>query len=387
MGIIVQKFGGSSLSTIEKIKKVAQRVVDTKNRGHSVVVVVSAMGKTTDSLLGMAKELTDSPDHRELDMLLSIGERQTISLLSMAIKSLGVPAISLTGSQSGIITNTAHNQAKILEVRPYRIEDALAEGKIVIVAGFQGVSYLKEITTLGRGGSDTTALALSAALNAMYCEIFSDVDGVYSADPRVVSLPAKLDEVSFDQMLEMAENGAKVLAADAIRFAKYYKIKLYSKHSFTTTEGTFITDETIVRDIVSVTSEKDLLFVSIKQEDSNSFIVYLMEHNILYREIWSSDGKTTTLFDTKNIHQYPLFIKDLTNFGFEFQENYGRVTMIGNQLYSNPSILINALHILKTESIPTFGHHLSHIKCSVIIEKEFVDKVVQLFHQKFIESV
>jgi aspartokinase len=185
----------------------------------------------------------------------------------------------------------------------------------------------------------------------------------------------------------MAENGAKVLAADAIRFAKHYKIKLYSKHSFTTTEGTFITDETIVRDIVSVTSEKDLLFVSIKQEDSNSFIVYLMEHNILYREIWSSDGKTTTLFDTKNIHQYPLFIKDLTNFGFEFQENYGRVTMIGNQLYSNPSILINALHILKTESIPTFGHHLSHIKCSVIIEKEFVDKVVQLFHQKFIESV
>lgn len=383
MAIIVQKFGGSSMATIEKIKKVAQKIVDTKKKGHDVVVVVSAMGKTTDNLINMAREITTNPDHREMDMLLSIGERQSIALLSMAIRDFGFPAISLTGSQSGIITNTAHNQAKILEIRPYRIEDAIAEGKIVIVAGFQGVSYLKEITTLGRGGSDTTALALTAALNAIYCEIYSDVDGVYSGDPKVVHLPEKLDSVSYEEMLEMAESGAKVLAADAILFAKYYKIKLFSKHSFEAGEGTFVTDENIIKDVVSTSSEKDILIVSIDNSQIESFLIYIVEHNILYKEVIYQE-KVLFIFDIKNIHKKEDFLNYLNQKNILFTEKYGRVSLIGNQLYKNPNILINSLNLLKNNKINYTNYQLTHIKLNFIIPVEQIDKTTQILHENFI---
>lgn len=235
MAIIVQKYGGSSVADLAKLARVADWVVATKRAGHSVVVVVSAMGKTTDELLALARRAAQSagedrsPPRRELDMLLSVGERTSMALLSIAVQARGEAAVSLTGSQSGIITNDRHFDARIIEVRPHRIEDELYHGKIVIVAGYQGMSYRREITTLGRGGSDTTAVALAAALSAERCEIYSDVDGVYSADPRRVEDARHLPELDFTTMQEMAESGAKVLCARAVEFAKQKNIAIVAR--------------------------------------------------------------------------------------------------------------------------------------------------------------
>jgi aspartate kinase len=235
MAIIVQKYGGSSVADLAKLSRVADWVVATKRAGHSVVVVVSAMGKTTDELLALAQRAAHSagedkaPARRELDMLLSVGERTTMALLSIAVQARGEAAVSLTGSQSGIITNDRHFDARIIEVRPHRIEDELYHGKIVIVAGYQGMSYRREITTLGRGGSDTTAVALAAALGAERCEIYSDVDGVYSADPRNVEGARHLPELDFVTMQEMAESGAKVLHARAVEWAKQQNIAILAR--------------------------------------------------------------------------------------------------------------------------------------------------------------
>jgi aspartate kinase len=235
MAIVVQKYGGSSVADLDKLSLVADWVVATKRAGHSVVVVVSAMGRTTDELLALAHRAARSagqeqaPARRELDMLLSVGERTSMALLSIAVQARGEPAVSLTGSQSGIITNDRHFDARIIEVRPHRIEDELHHGKIVIVAGYQGMSYRREITTLGRGGSDTTAVALAAALSAERCEIYSDVDGVYSADPRRVPDAQHLPELDFATMQEMAESGAKVLHARAVEWAKHQNIAIYAR--------------------------------------------------------------------------------------------------------------------------------------------------------------
>ncbi len=237
MPIIVQKYGGSSVADVAKIGHVADRVVAAKRAGHDVVVVVSAMGKTTDGLLDLARSVARqapggdeaAPPRRELDMLLSTGERVTMALLSIAVQARGCEAISFTGSQSGILTNDRHFDARIIEVRPHRIEDELARGKIVIVAGYQGMSYKREITTLGRGGSDTTAVALAAALGADRCEIYSDVDGVYTADPRVVAEPRHLADVDLATLQEMAEAGAKVLNAQAVEWARRAKITLHAR--------------------------------------------------------------------------------------------------------------------------------------------------------------
>ena len=251
MSVIVQKYGGSSVADVAKIVEVADRVVAAKKAGNDVVVVVSAMGKTTDQLLALAKSVTaatgnvkDAP-RRELDMLVSTGERVSMALLSIAIHSRGVDAISFTGSQSGIITNDRHFDARIIEVRPHRIEDELARGKVVIVAGYQGMSYKREITTLGRGGSDTTAVALAAALGAERCEIYSDVDGVYSADPRVVDAPSHLPEIDLAMLQEMAEAGAKVLNAQAVEWARRAKIAIFARKTSDLHEGA---RETIARE-------------------------------------------------------------------------------------------------------------------------------------------
>src|SRR5213082_4124909 len=229
MSIVVQKYGGSSVADVTRIRLVAERVMRTRREGHNLVVVVSAMGDTTDDLLALAKQVSPNPDRRELDMLLTAGERISMALLSMAIRELGGDAISFTGSQSGIITNDRHVDARIIEVRPFRVQDELARGKIVVIAGYQGVSYRREVTTLGRGGSDTTAVAMAAALDAEYCEICSDVGGVYSADPRVVPEAKRLDAISYDEMQELAEHGAKVLNAQAVEWAKREKIVIYAR--------------------------------------------------------------------------------------------------------------------------------------------------------------
>ncbi len=229
MPIIVQKYGGSSVADVARLKQVAARVMRTREAGHDVVVVVSAMGDTTDDLLALAKQVSANPDRRELDMLLTAGERISMALLSMAIRELGGDAISFTGSQSGIITNDRHVDARIIEVRPFRIQDELARGKIVVIAGYQGVSYRREVTTLGRGGSDTTAVAMAAALGAEYCEICSDVDGVYTADPRVVPAARRIGTLSYEETQELAESGAKVLNAEAVAFAKDKGIAIYAR--------------------------------------------------------------------------------------------------------------------------------------------------------------
>jgi aspartate kinase len=238
--IVVQKYGGSSVADTQRIRKVAQRIADTRKQGKQVCVVVSAMGTTTNELLSRAREISPAPSRRELDMLLTCGERAAMALLAIAVHELGYEAVSLTGSQSGIITNDRHSGARIIEVRPVRVLDELERGKVVIVAGFQGVSYKREITTLGRGGSDTTAVAMAAALGAECCEICSDVDGVYSADPRIVGAAELLEAISHDQMLELAAHGAKVLHAEAVEAARRFGVALYARATVGGGDGTRI---------------------------------------------------------------------------------------------------------------------------------------------------
>ncbi|HET6698840.1 MAG TPA: aspartate kinase, partial [Nocardioidaceae bacterium] len=244
MGIVVQKYGGSSVADADGIKRVAQRIVESKRAGNDVVVVVSAMGDTTDELIDLAEQVSPLPSGRELDMLLTAGERISMALLAMAIGNLGQEARSYTGSQAGVITDGAHGKAKIIDVTPSRLEKALGHGAVAIVAGFQGVSQgTKDITTLGRGGSDTTAVALAAALNADVCEIYSDVDGVFTADPRIAPSARKRDRVSYEEMLEMAACGAKILHLRCVEYARRYRIPIHVRSSFSQKTGTWITDE------------------------------------------------------------------------------------------------------------------------------------------------
>lgn len=249
MALIVQKFGGSSVSDAESIKRVAKRIVETRKAGNEVVVAVSAMGDTTDELLDLAHEVTPLPAPRELDMLLTAGERISMALLAMAIKSMGYDARSFTGSQAGMITDAHHGAARIVDVTPGRIQDALGEGAIAIVAGFQGFNRdTRDITTLGRGGSDTTAVALAAALNAEVCEIYTDVDGVFTSDPRVVPLARKIDRITSEEMLELAAAGAKVLHIRAVEYARRHNVTLHVRSSFSNKEGTYVLNETAAAD-------------------------------------------------------------------------------------------------------------------------------------------
>jgi len=241
MGLIVQKFGGSSVADAEGLKRVANRIVATKKAGHQVVVVVSAMGDTTDELIELANQVSPLPNGRELDMLLTAGERISMALLAMAISNLGHEARSFTGSQAGIITTSTHGKARVIDVTPGRIQEALKEGSIAIVAGFQGVSQdTNDITTLGRGGSDTTAVALAAALEADVCEIYTDVDGIFSADPRVVPAARKLSTVTYEEMLELAASGAKVLHLRCVEYARKYELPIHVRSSFSNKEGTWV---------------------------------------------------------------------------------------------------------------------------------------------------
>ena len=232
MTCIVQKYGGSSVANVDRLRKIVRVIADLKDRDNDIAVVVSAMGKTTDELVAMAREISPKPPRREMDMLLSTGERITMAMLCMALHEQGLDAVSLTGSQAGIITNDRHNDAQVIEIRPFRVQDEMAKGKVVIIGGFQGVSYKRDITTLGRGGSDTTAVALAAALDATRCEIYSDVDGVYSADPSIVKDSRHLPEVSYPVMQEMSMAGAKVLHAGAVQFAKEKNIAIYTRSTF-----------------------------------------------------------------------------------------------------------------------------------------------------------
>ena len=243
VGLVVQKFGGTSVADSERIRAVADHVARTHRRGHHVVVVVSAMGKSTDDLIRLAGDVSSRSDGREMDVLLTAGERISMALVAMAISDLGVDAVSFTGSQAGILTDTHHGRAKILEIRPDRLHETLNAGKVAVVAGFQGVSTDRDITTLGRGGSDTTAVALAAALRADVCEIYTDVSGVYTADPRIVPATHKLDRISFEEMLEMAATGGRVLALRSVEFARNHHVPLHVRSSFSWEPGTWVTEE------------------------------------------------------------------------------------------------------------------------------------------------
>ncbi|NNJ52984.1 MAG: aspartate kinase, partial [Ignavibacteriaceae bacterium] len=281
MSIIVQKYGGSSVADVEKLKKISEMIAAVQNTGNNVVAVVSAMGKTTNSLIEMAKEISNNPSRRELDMLLSTGERTTMALLCIALNELGVEAISLTGSQAGIITNDHHNDARVIEVRPIRVQDELDKGKVVVIGGFQGVSYKRDITTLGRGGSDTSAVALAAALNAKRCEIYSDVDGVYTTDPNILKEANHLPEISYQQIQEMAEAGAKVLNAQAVQFAKEAKIALYARSTFNSGKETIIKNisKKELAGVLAVVYEKEIIRVYVHDAEKIGWVLNFLEEN------------------------------------------------------------------------------------------------------------
>jgi aspartate kinase len=268
VSLVVQKFGGTSVADADRIRAVADHVVRTRRRGHEVVVVVSAMGRTTDDLLELAARISPDPPARELDMLISAGERISMSLLCMAISDLGEPASSFTGSQAGIVTDTTHGKAKILEIRADRVREALADGKIVVVAGFQGVSTEKEVTTLGRGASDLTAVALASELGAEMCEIYTDVAGVYTADPRVVPDARRLKVLAFEEMLEMAATGGRVLATRSVEYARNHGVTLHVRSSFTWEPGTWVKKEdevekAIISGVTHDTSEAKVTVVGV----------------------------------------------------------------------------------------------------------------------------
>ncbi len=296
--IVVQKYGGSSVADVPKLLAVAQRVVQTRADGNRVVVVVSAMGNTTNELLGLARRVSPTPGRRELDMLISVGERITMALLSMAINDQGVPAVSFTGSQSGIITDENHSAARVIEVRPQRIQAALEQDKVVIVAGFQGVSRSREVTTLGRGGSDTTAVALAAALGATYCEICSDVDGVFSADPRLVREARQLNRMSFEEALALFRAGSKVLNAEATAFAAHHGIVLKAVKTEGSTGGTTVgpRQPQAPSRVAAVTVDSQLDWVQPGADGLNGLLRFLDDNQVPVRSM-RRDGAIVDLRD------------------------------------------------------------------------------------------
>jgi aspartate kinase len=397
VGVIVQKYGGSSMADVGRIRSVADRVAATRALGKDVVVVVSAMGDTTDELLSLARRVSENPARRELDMLLTAGERIAMALLSMALNDRNVPAVSFTGSQSGIITNDAHTNARIVEVRPFRVQDELARGKVVIVAGYQGVSYKKEITTLGRGGSDVTAVALAAALDAEACEIYSDVDGVYSADPRVVPEAHRLPEISYEEMQELAEAGARVLNAQAVEFAKQRGIALYARAS---AGGP---GETVVRKlpprapgrVVGIASETGLVLLSHRGDSSalHRLLEWLDGHQaggkeLLFRSGAESEGSSSLLLGLENLHDFPALSRELQeSFGqsLDVRTGVGAVSAIGASINTSFSNLRAALGALEAAGVRCVGVSTSSFRISLLLEDTAVPDAVRLLHRRLVE--
>ncbi len=401
MAIIVQKYGGSSLADIDKIKKVALLIAEVKKAGHDIAVVVSAMGKTTDSLIASAKSLSSNPPNREIDMLLSTGERISMSLLCIALNDLGIKAISLTGSQAGIITNDRHTDARVIEVRPFRIQDELENGNVVVIGGFQGVSYKRDITTLGRGGSDTSAVALAAALNAERCEIYSDIDGVYSSDPSLIKNAQHLPEISYQQMQEMSMAGAKVLNAQAIQFAKEAQITLYARSTFNPGKETIVRllKPDIPAGIKAVVHEKEVVKVSLifeSNEDFESLLIYLEQHQIQIKELNfisseedASNSKISFVISVKNIIGWENRRTELSNKfknKITFIEGLSAVSLIGEGLNRDNTVLQSTLELLKNNRIKLFGITTTSFRISLLVQQAHLNNCVAIFHKKWIET-
>ena len=409
--VVVQKYGGSSMAGPGKIRAVAERIMRTQATGRRVCVVVSAMGDTTDELLASAKQLSANPARRELDMLLSAGERISMALLSIAIRALGGDAISFTGSQSGIVTNDQHSDARIIEVRPFRVQDELARGKIVVIAGYQGVSYKREVTTLGRGGSDTTAVAMAAALGAEWCEICSDVDGVYSADPRVVPSARRIGELSYEEMQEMAEAGARVLNAQAVEFAKEKNIAIYAR---STAQEPPVSagepDGTIVRmfapripgNVAAVASEREVLVLHAEDVSVVKLLQWLDARGICGKQLHATmfdrlraasagEGGMTVILSRENLHEEPEALRSaLADAGFgagvRMIDDHGAVSVIGSGINTSYRNVLAGVDCLQSAAIMPRGIATSSFRITWLVPHTQLDDAVRVLHRRFLEQ-
>jgi aspartate kinase len=400
--IVVQKYGGSSVADVTRIRQVAERIMRTKAAGYNVAVVVSAMGDTTDELLALARQVAANPDRRELDMLLSAGERISMALLSMAIRELGGDAISFTGSQSGIITNDRHVDARIVEVRPYRVQDELARGRVVVIAGYQGVSYRKEVTTLGRGGSDTTAVAMAAALGAEWCEICSDVDGVYTADPRVVPNAKRIGALTYEETQELAESGAKVLNAQAVEFAKEKGIAIYARATASALPGSDpSSDGTVVRrhaprmpgTVAGVASERDILVLQARG-DVTPLVTLLDESGVNGKQLHVaaaggfSDG-ITLVVSRENLHHEERLRHDLSTAfadSARLVDGLGALSIVGTGINATYANVRRGLDALADEGIGSHGLATSSFRATWLVPRVKLDAAVRCLHAAFIEA-
>ena len=398
--IVVMKFGGTSVADAACIKRVASRIVEARKDGHPVVAVVSARGDTTDELIEMAREITENPPAREMDMLLSTGERISAALVAMAIHELGYDAISLTGSQAGIVTDTAHTKAKILDIRPHRILKALEENKVVLVAGFQGVSTDQDVTTLGRGGSDTTAVALAAALGAEACMVFTDVDGVYTTDPRVVPEARKLDVISNDEMLELTAGGAKVMMLRSIELARRFDVPLWVRSSFTNAPGTLIgqDDKNMEQAIISgVTYALDDVKVTVhdlpdKVGVAAKVFSALARANINVDVIIqnvSAHGAADISF-TATESELPRVDKVLSGLqaevgfsSFDLDKDIAKITLVGAGMKTYPGIAAKMFEVLADNGINIEMISTSSIKISCVIREALAQTAVNALHKAF----
>ena len=379
MAIIVQKYGGSSVGDVERIRKVAARVAARRAEGHQMVVVVSAMGDTTDELLELARKISSDPPRRELDMLLTCGERVSMALLSMALHQLWVPAISFTGSQSGIITDDNHSGARILEVRPVRIREELGRGKVVIVAGFQGVSRQREVTTLGRGGSDTTAVALAAALGAEVCELLSDVDGVYSADPRVVPEARKLERLDYDTMQEMAAAGARVLNAQAVEFARAAGIVLHAGLAHGAGTGTRVTSERVP--VRAVATDAEIRVLSVPSGGLSAVLDWLGERHIPLRLLHTASAAPTLLVvPLQDLHAVEVFDTTMRSFGAQIRPGLGTVSVVGPGVGTDPSLMASTLSEASALDATVAGLVASPLQLTLVTETAQLGALARAVH-------
>ena len=406
MGLIVQKFGGSSVADAESIKRVAARIAATKRSGQQVVVVVSAMGDTTDELIDLANQVSPMPNGRELDMLLTAGERISMALLAMAISNLGLEARSFTGSQAGIITTSTHGRARVIDVTPGRIQEALNEGAIAIVAGFQGIAQdTKDITTLGRGGSDTTAVALAAALDADVCEIYTDVDGVFSADPRIVPAARKLKSVTYEEMLELAASGAKVLHLRCVEYARRFNLPIHVRSSFSNLEGTWVVkdqpeggsmEQAIISGIAHDKTEAKItivgvpdragvaarIFQSIADADIN---IDMIVQNVSAAATGLTDI-SFTLPRTEGSRATGIVQKLQGEIGFQsiqYDDQIGKLSLIGAGMRSHPGVTATFFASMADAGVNIEMISTSEIRISIVCRQSDVERAVQAAHTAF----